>query len=126
MWLCFRWISCLSLKDKINADNANVFLVSNEFGESLSFNGVAESNTLSLIGIVNLIAHNTTGNAEAQANPGMATMAEIYVSSDQFSQTPSICDEIIQGSKTWMVLDIIENFGMYKMICSSNRRVKRR
>lgn len=116
----------MSLKEKINADNTSVFFDTDEFAETLSFQGLAESGTIFVVGIVNVLAHNSTANAEDQMNPGTSTMAVIHVSAHQFTAPPSVYDEVIQGTKKWMVLDVLQEFGIYKLVCSSERRARRR
>lgn len=109
----------MSFLEKVHADNKKVFFADDVFEEDLVYNGGT------IKGIVVVLALHSTEQGESQANPGMAEMAEIYVSSENFSVPPSVRESIIQGSKTWSVEEVIDQLGVYKLICSANRRIRR-
>lgn len=90
----------MTLKTSIAADMENVFFNTDEFAESVTYNGTA--NVPALVKYLEDLDDGRSGIRVARA--------EIFVRSSDV-QTPSYRDTVVIGSRTWRVARIEEGDG---------------
>jgi hypothetical protein len=105
------------------ADDANrVFLGSDHFEEDLTFSNQKGTVTGTLQGVVDVLSLDTGGMAENEINPGIMSVADIYVASSKMPTTPNKYDTFTTSSgNTWRVIQRNLENGMWVIRCTDNQ-----
>lgn len=112
----------MGFSDRLADDANRVFLGSDHFEEDLVFSNQKGTVTGNLRGVVDVLSLDTGGMAENEVNPGIMSLADIYVAESKMPAKPEKYDKFTTGAgNTWRVIQRSLENGMWVLRCTDNQ-----